>query len=117
MDDNPYLKILQERKQQMHRALESEFAISYCLLGLTIVCFALLFSPTFIFIIDAWLTRVLNVPLAIFALLSVVFGTLLAEVLNKTGKFHGTWKRPTLFSEGGVRLRFSGLWFYPPSKN
>lgn len=117
MDENPYWALLQARKQKIHNVLADDFAATYILLAITILWMAAMTGPILALIVDSWYGNVINVPLAIFASLSLVLGAVLSGVLEKIGKYLGTWKRPTLFSDDGTRLSFSGLWFYPPSAN
>lgn len=115
MDENPYWPILQARKEHIHNVLRDDFAATYILLAITIMWLVAMGGPIFALIIDSWIANAVNIPLTIFASLSLVFGSVLSCVLRKIGKFHGTWKRPTFYSDDGTRFRSSGLWFYPPS--
>ncbi len=117
MDDNPYLKILHARETQFYKALDATFAAPYILLAITILWLAAMSGPIFFLIIDSWFANIVNVPLAIFATLSLALGSLLSGVLSKMGKFLGTWKRPTVFLAGSAGPKFAGLCFYPPVAN
>lgn len=115
MDENPYWTLLQAKKQRVQKLLTEDFAATYVLLAITILWMAAMTGPILALVIDSWYSHVINVPLVVFACLSLVLGAVLSGVLEKIGKYLGTWKRPTLFSDDETRLKSSGLWFYPPS--
>ena len=64
MQDNPYYQILQLNKPKISQELDESFSTAYILLLHTILCLAIIMGPTFLFIVNSWLTALTNVAFA-----------------------------------------------------
>lgn len=117
MQDNPYYQILQLNKPKISQELDESFSTAYILLLHTILCLAIIMGPTFLFIVNSWLTASTNVAFAFSAAFSVAVGCVLRWILLKNEKFIGAWKRPTILLKHNYELKFAGLCYFRASES